>query len=172
MSSTDKSPFLRGELTPPVRAFRLTLSLAQRLRYLMDDRLRADDLTTGQAALLTLVAALDAPSVKQVAAGLGTTHQNVAQLVRALERKGMLAVRDDPTDGRRKLLSVTEASRAYWRSRDDDDHTAVADWFAVLSDRELAVFVELAERVLSSLDATPEPTASPVSGAADPPPAR
>jgi DNA-binding MarR family transcriptional regulator len=152
MSPTDKSPFLQGELTQPVRAFRTTLFLAQRLRYLMDDRLRADGLTTQQVALLTLVAALGTPSLKQVAAGLGTTHQNVAQLVQALQRKGMLAIRDDPADGRRKLLSVTEASRAYWLSRDEGDHTAVAGWFAALSDAELQTFVDLAERILSSLD--------------------
>jgi DNA-binding MarR family transcriptional regulator len=152
MSSTDKSPFLQGELTLPVRAFRTTLFLAQRLRYLMDDRLRTDGLTTQQAALLTLVAALGTPSLKQAAAGLGTTHQNVAQLVRALQRKGMLAIHDDPADGRRKLLSVTDASRAYWLSRDDGDHAAVAGWFAALSETELSTFVELAERILSSLD--------------------
>lgn len=162
MFPTDKSPFIQGELTLPVRAFRMTLFLAQRLRYLMDDRLRTDGLTTQQAALLTLVAALGTPSLKQAAAGLGTTHQNAAQLVQALQRKGMLAIHDDPADGRRKLLSVTDASRAYWLSRDDGDHAAVAGWFTALSDAELSTFVELAERILSSLDpqaghATPTP---------------
>ena len=152
MSLTDKSPFLQGELTLPVRAFRTTLFLAQRLRYLMDDRLRTDGLTTQQAALLTLVEALGTPSLKQAAAGLGTTHQNVAQLVQALQRKGMLAIHDDPADGRRKLLSATDASRAYWASRDDRDHAAVAGWFTTLSDAELTTFVELAERILSSVD--------------------
>src|SRR6266508_3990415 len=48
---------------PPVRAFRTVLLLAQTLRYLMDDRLRADGLTTQQAALLTVVAGLGRPSL-------------------------------------------------------------------------------------------------------------
>lgn len=152
MSPNDKSPFLQGELTPAVRAFRATLHLGQRLRYLMDERLRADGLTTQQAALLTLVQALGTPSLKQAAAGLGTTHQNVAQLVQALQRKGMLETLADPADGRRTLLSVTEASRAYWSSRDDGDHAAVAGWFAALSDAELDVLVEHTERVLHALD--------------------
>lgn len=152
MSLTDKSPFLQGELTLPVRAFRTTLFLAQRLRYLMDERLRTDGLTTQQAALLTLIQTLGTPSLKQAAAGLGTTHQNVAQLVQALQRKGMLAIHDDPADGRRKLLSVTDESRAYWASRDDGDHAAVAGWFTALSDAELTTFVELAERILSSVN--------------------
>ncbi|MEU8077769.1 MarR family winged helix-turn-helix transcriptional regulator [Catellatospora citrea] len=152
MSTADKSPFLDDDLTPPVRAFRATLYLAQRLRYLMDERLRADGLTTQQAALLTLVGALGTPSLKQAAAGLGSTHQNVAQLVQALQRKGMLAVQDDPADGRRKLLSVTEASRAYWAARDDGDHAAVASWFTALSAAELDTFAALADRLVSALD--------------------
>jgi DNA-binding MarR family transcriptional regulator len=151
MSSADKIPFLNHELTPPVRAFRATLLLAQRLRYLMDDRLRADGLTTQQAALLTAVAALGTPTPTQAAAALGTTHQNVAQLVSALQRKGMLTIADDPADRRSRRLAVTDASRAYWRSRDSHDHAAVAAWFASLDDRELCTFVELTERVLTDL---------------------
>ncbi|GAA1401545.1 MarR family transcriptional regulator [Catellatospora coxensis] len=152
MSTPDKSPFLDDDLAPPVRAFRATLYLAQRLRYLMDERLRADGLTTQQAALLTLVGALGTPSLKQAAAGLGSTHQNVAQLVQALQRKGLLEVRDDPADGRRKLLAVTEASRAYWAARDDGDHAAVAGWFTALSPAELGTFAALTDRLVHALD--------------------
>ncbi|MFC4534265.1 MarR family winged helix-turn-helix transcriptional regulator [Sphaerisporangium dianthi] len=152
MSPRDNTALFGEGLTPPVQAFRATLYLAQRLRYLMDERLRADGLTTQQAALLTVVSALGTPSLKQAAAALGTTHQNIAQLVQALRRKGMLDVHDDPADGRRRLLSVTDASRAYWAGRDDGDHAAVAGWFAALSDDELATFVALTDRLVSALD--------------------
>jgi hypothetical protein len=62
-------------LTPAVRAFRFALVLGQRLRYLMDDRLRAAGLTTQQAALLTAARALGGPALTEAAAALGTTHQ-------------------------------------------------------------------------------------------------
>lgn len=142
----------RSSLTPPVRAFRVSLVLAQRLRYLMDDRLRADGLTTQQAALLTAVRALDRPGLTEAAAALGTTHQNVAQLVAALERKGMLRAEPDPADRRRRRLTATEASERYWRGRDAGDEAAVAGWFATLTAEELATFCALAEKVLAGLD--------------------
>ncbi|MBF9132423.1 MarR family transcriptional regulator [Plantactinospora sp. S1510] len=155
MSSSGKPLFDGGadsaDLEPPVRAFRLVLLLGQRMRYLMDERLRPDGLTTQQAALLTAVLALGRPTLTEAAAALGSTHQNVAQLVAALTRKGLLRVESDPADRRRRRLVGTEANAEYWRNRDDDDHSAVADWFAALRPAEIVLLCELAERVLADL---------------------
>lgn len=157
MSSWNKAEKLFGlgagsELAPPVRAFRTTLMLAQKLRYEMDERLRADGLTTQQAALITVVKAMGKPSLAEAAAALGSTHQNVAQIVAALQRKELLQVEPDPADKRRKLLSATNHSAAYWRQRDAGDIAAMADWFADLSPAELETFCELSERVMGRLD--------------------
>jgi DNA-binding MarR family transcriptional regulator len=148
------------DLEPPVRAFRLVLLLGQRLRYLMDERLRPDGLTTQQAALLTAVLALGRPTLTEAATVLGSTHQNVAQLVAALSRKRLLRVEPDPADRRRRRLVATEANEHYWRDRNDGDHTAVADWFGALSTAEIGTLCGLAERVLADL-ATRPPAPSP-----------
>jgi DNA-binding MarR family transcriptional regulator len=140
-------------LEPSILAFRSVLLLAQRLRYLMDDRLRADGLTTQQAALLTAVIGLDRPSLTEVAAALGTTHQNVAQLVSALARKGFLRVEPDSGDKRRRLLVTTAANDQYWSSRDEGDYAAVADWFSALSSTELRALCEYVDRTLVHLEA-------------------
>ncbi|HEX6310735.1 MAG TPA: MarR family winged helix-turn-helix transcriptional regulator [Acidimicrobiia bacterium] len=138
-------------VTPSVRAFRAVLLLAQRLRYLMDERLRPDGLTTQQAALLTAVIALDSPTLGAAAAALGTSHQNAAQLVAALERKGLLAVEPDPADRRRKRLVTTEANARYWRGRDAADEVAVASWFGALTPDEVDTLVGLLSTVLGHL---------------------
>jgi DNA-binding MarR family transcriptional regulator len=135
-------------ITPAVRAFRAVLLLAQRLRYRMDDRLRPDGLTTQQAALLTVVIGLDSPPLGAAAAALGTTHQNAAQLVAALERKGLLAVEPDLGDRRRKRLVATEANGRYWRERDADDEAAVASWFGALTPVELETLGRLLLKAL------------------------
>jgi MarR family transcriptional regulator, transcriptional regulator for hemolysin len=157
MSSMDKAEKVFGlgaesELAPPIRAFRTALMLGQKLRNEMDERLRSDGLTTQQAALITAVKAMGKPSLAEAAAALGSTHQNVAQIVAALQRKELLQVEPDPTDKRRKLLSATNHSASYWRERDAGDFAAVADWFADLSPAELETFCELSERVLARLD--------------------
>ena len=156
MSAGDKTTELLGigpesALEPSIRAFRTTLTLAQRLRYAMDERLREDGLTTQQAALITVVVAAGKPSLAEAAAALGSTHQNVAQIVAALVRKDLLQVEPDPADKRRKLLSATNHSAAYWKHRDQGDFAAVADWFGDLTPAELKTFCELSDRVLSRL---------------------
>jgi DNA-binding MarR family transcriptional regulator len=138
-------------LPPAVRAFRAVLVLAQRLRYLMDERLRGDGLTTQQAALLTVVLALDGPALGEAAAALGSTHQNVAQLVAALRRKDLLRIEADPADRRRKRLIATRTNERYWRQRDAGDHAALAQWFGALSDAELTTFCALLGRVIDDL---------------------
>lgn len=138
-------------LEPGVRAFRVLLLVGQRLHRLMDQRLRADGLTTQQAALLTVVTALGRPSLGEAADAMGTTHQNAAQLVAALTRKEFLRVEPDPADRRRRRLIATETNDQYWRGRDAADHGAVADWFSTLTDSELQALTTLAERLLKGL---------------------
>lgn len=156
MPPRDKTEDLLGigpasALEPSIRAFRTTLTLAQRLRYAMDERLREDGLTTQQAALITVVVAAGKPSLAEAAAALGSTHQNVAQIVAALVRKDLLQVEPDPADKRRKLLSATNHSTAFWKERDAGDFAAVADWFADLTPAELETFCNLSDRVISRL---------------------
>ncbi|GAA3557313.1 MarR family winged helix-turn-helix transcriptional regulator [Kribbella ginsengisoli] len=156
MSPRDKTEDLLGigpasALEPSIRAFRATLALAQRLRYAMDERLREDGLTTQQAALITVVVAAGKPSLAESAAALGSTHQNVAQIVAALVRKDLLQVEPDPADKRRKLLSATNHSAAFWKETDAGDFAAVADWFADLTPAELQTFCELSDRIIARL---------------------
>ncbi|WP_328330134.1 MarR family transcriptional regulator [Kribbella sp. NBC_00382] len=156
MSPRDKTEDLLGigpesALEPSIRAFRTTLTLAQRLRYAMDERLREDGLTTQQAALITVVVAAGNPSLAEAAAALGSTHQNVAQIVAALVRKDLLQVEPDPADRRRKLLSATNHSASFWKERDAGDYAAVADWFADLTPAELETFCNLSDRVIARL---------------------
>jgi DNA-binding MarR family transcriptional regulator len=144
-----------------IRTFRLILVLAQRLRALMDQRLRPDGLTTQQAALITVVDAFGTPSLKQVAAALSTTHQNAKQIAVALERKGFLEIAPDPADRRVRRLATTAKSRDYWSRRSPDDHELVLDWFAALSEPEVELLFELLLRVEARARGAAGPQARP-----------
>ncbi len=134
---------LAGPAVDAVRSFRLLLFVGQRLRLMMDQRLRADGLTSQQGYLLAVVGAAGRPSLGEVAEAMSTTHQNVRQIATALQRKGMLTIASDAADGRIRRLEVTEASAPYWRSRDDGDFAAIDGWFAALSRDDQRRLVEL-----------------------------
>jgi DNA-binding MarR family transcriptional regulator len=142
-----------GERAPAVLAGRRLLVAAQRLRYLLDQRLRSDGLTTQQAALLNVARDREGPTLAQAAEALGCSHQNIRQLVAPLVRKGLLAVEDDPTDRRARRLIALTAGQSLWDRRDDGDFDAVDRWFAVLDRLEQAELAELLGRLAAHLEA-------------------
>jgi DNA-binding MarR family transcriptional regulator len=140
-----------GENTDAMLCFRQLLWVAQRLRYLMDQRLRGDNLTTQQAVLLTLVRVLQEPSLTEAAAAMSTSYQNVKQLLAALERKGMLAIVVDLEDRRVRRLHATQKSARKWKRRDAADFAAVAQWFSALPSRDVRRLLGLLSRLAESL---------------------
>lgn len=130
-----------------VRTFRLIVVVAQELRTLMDQLLRADGLTTQQAAMITVVEMLGTPSLSQAATALGTTHQNARQLADALERKGFLQISTDEADARVRRLSTTVKSDSYWRDRSAADQQYVLDWFSDLTPAEAQTLFQLLAKV-------------------------
>lgn len=162
---TDEDAARLGEDgTVRVRTFRLIVVVAQELRTLMDQRLRADGLTTQQAAMITVVDLLGTPSLSQAAVALGTTHQNARQLADALERKGFVQISADEADARVRRLSTTAKSDGYWRNRSAADQQQVLEWFDELTPAQARTLFDLLAKVehraraaLSRPSAGPDP---------------
>lgn len=135
-----------------VLLFRLLIGNAQELRKRMDRRLAADGLTTQQVLVLHhLSAATEPPTLTQCAALLGMTHQNLKQIVLALERKQLVAMTVDAADARVRRLHLTARHRRLWKRRDPDDHSEVARWTSALSDAEVLALVALLDRLHADL---------------------
>jgi DNA-binding MarR family transcriptional regulator len=111
--------------TARLRLVRAVLVLASHLRTTIDAQLAADGLTSQQAAVMSIVRARGRPSFREVAEALGTSPQNVRQLVEVLLRKGFARVVHDPEDARVKRLIATPKNTRYWAARDDADHAEV-----------------------------------------------
>lgn len=140
---------------PPVQLFRLVLTLASHLRTRMDQRLADVDLTTQQAGVLTFVTGSPSPpTLGEAARSLGTSHQNVRQIVGALERKRLLTVVADSGDGRVRRLQATPRVSEIFETRDVDDHDVVGEWMSALDEDEQRQAVALLNRLLRDLVAT------------------
>jgi DNA-binding MarR family transcriptional regulator len=143
------------DIADPVRnrviLFRTVTALAGQLRARMDTRLRASGITSQQAAVLALASAPPPPTQGEVARLLGVTHQNIRQIMGSLIRKGLLTVHSDAADRRAKRLVPTRHVARLFGRRNPGDFAAVAGWFAVLDDREVASVVDQLGRVLAAL---------------------
>lgn len=89
--------------------------VANRLETLLDRAFAAYGITSKQWLLLVTIESLFAepPTVSQVAAAMGSSHQNVKQIANNLERSGFLKLEKDARDARTTRLILTENSFAF-----------------------------------------------------------
>jgi DNA-binding MarR family transcriptional regulator len=91
-----------------------------------------DDLSGSQAAVLTRLHREGASSASALASAEAVSHQAIGAILAVLEKRGCIQRSPDPTDGRRQLVSLTDAGVA------QAEHTTSAreEWLArALQDR-------------------------------------
>jgi DNA-binding MarR family transcriptional regulator len=79
-----------------------------------------------------------APSVSEVTAVFGTSHQNVKQLALKLEEKGYLKIQTDKCDKRVRRLSITQKTRAFWKRMDEPSADFVRKLFKGINPKDVA----------------------------------
>jgi len=99
-------------------------------------RLRAlalvDDLSPSQAAVLTRLHKEGPSSTSVLARAEAVSHQAISAILAVLDNRGFIRRSPDPTDGRRQLVSLTDAGVA----QADNTTSAREEWLArALQDR-------------------------------------
>ncbi len=89
-----------------------------------------------------------APSVSEIAGFVGTSHQNVKQLLLRLQSIGMIRLEKDPKDQRRTLAHLTDKAEAFERKYRKHSMQFMDDLFKDISPDDLAV----ARQVLHRMD--------------------
>jgi DNA-binding MarR family transcriptional regulator len=91
-------------------------------------------------------------SIVQLAAALGLTHTAINQIAQEMEEQGLIASRQDPADGRRRMLGLTpegEATMARLQPLWEDIRAATAELVAE-SGHDLLAAVAAAEERLAA----------------------
>lgn len=96
--------------------------LRRRLREVAAD----EDLTPSQESALTLVGKHGAATASALASAEGVRPQSMAATLAALDQHGLIRRSPDPEDGRRQLVTLTEAGRA----RIEDNRQVREEWLA------------------------------------------
>jgi DNA-binding MarR family transcriptional regulator len=109
------------------------------LELAIDKALRKDDLTAKQFKMIaTIGKAFDhAPSIKDVAEVLRTSHQNVKQMAEQLEKSGYLEIEKDQADRRMLRLKLTEKNTRYWMQNETEHARIMQTLFNDLEPEEL-----------------------------------
>lgn len=131
--------------------FATVFILANKLQVVGDKYL--DEVTTKQWFVLLMVAQFQnqAPTLGQVAALLGTSHQNTKQLALKLELKGLLQIEKDRKDSRALRLKITQKSYDYFAERTDKDIYLLNELFKEFDKEEIAVFAKCINKLTQGL---------------------
>jgi DNA-binding MarR family transcriptional regulator len=97
-----------------------------RLRRRLRDLAIGDDLTPSQTAVLTRLWKEGASSASALAGVERVRPQSMATIVAALDQRGLIERTPDPEDGRRQVVSLTEAGR----QRAESDRQVREEWLA------------------------------------------
>jgi DNA-binding MarR family transcriptional regulator len=96
--------------------------LRRRLRETQDRR----GLSPSQTSVLSRLDRHGSASASELAAAERVRPQSVAMTIGALEERGLVERRPDPTDGRRHLVSISGAGRAFL----EDTRAGGEEWLA------------------------------------------
>ena len=97
-----------------------------RLRRRLRDVAIGGDLTPSQTAVLTRLWKEGASSASALAGAERVRPQSMATIVAALDQRGLIERTPDPEDGRRQVVSLTEAGR----ERAESDRQVREEWLA------------------------------------------
>jgi DNA-binding MarR family transcriptional regulator len=101
-------------------------TMFSRLRRRMRESYDTKGLSPSQTSVLSRLSKDGPASTSELATAEGVRHQSMAATLAVLDEHGLIARRPDPTDGRRQLVSVNKAGRAFL----DDKRRASEEWLA------------------------------------------
>ncbi len=120
--------------------FGALLVTANRLDTMLERELKKFGLTGKQWMLAVVVQNLfdGPPTIKQAAAAMGSSHQNVKQMALKLQEKGLMVMEKDGRDGRVTRLRLAEGSEGFWESTRPRGEWFMSAVFQKLAPEDLA----------------------------------
>ena len=82
------------------------------------------------------------PTIKELAEITGSWHQNVKQILIKLEKKGYIQTLSDETDKRKQRIVLTEKTRTFCESHDEESEKIVHGIFAGIDPQEIAITIK------------------------------
>ena len=134
--------------------FAALLIVANKMDTLLERVLIRYGITAKQWFLLLVAINLaeSMPTIKEAAAEMGSSHQNVKQIALKLEKKGMLRLEKDETDRRMIRLVTTEKSREFWQALEGDGIMFMKAFYEGIEPEQLSNARRFLSEVLQNLN--------------------
>ncbi len=93
-------------------------------------------------AIICINLCKDKPTVKELAEIMGSSHQNVKQILLKLEKKGFVSITVDERDKRKQRIELTDYCRAFCAKNDEMTTNIMKKMFADVSQEQLETTIQ------------------------------
>ena len=84
----------------------------------------------------------EAPTLRELSLVMGSSHQNVKQILLNMEKKGFVEMKTDEKDRRKQRIFLTEKAREFSASHDAQSQQIVGKIFAGIPEEKLDVTIQ------------------------------
>ncbi len=108
-------------------------------------------------AIICINLCREAPTINELSDVMGSSHQNVKQILLKLEKKGFISMLSDEKDKRKQRIVVTDAARTFLEDNDNNGQQSsyiIGRIFGGISEKDLGITIKTImkmERNLSEL---------------------
>lgn len=92
-------------------------------------------------AIICINLCKDKPTVKELAEIMGSSHQNVKQILLKLEKKGFVSISIDENDKRKQRIELTDYCRDFCEKNNEMTMGVMEKMFAGISEEHLQVTI-------------------------------
>lgn len=93
-------------------------------------------------AIICINLCKDKPTVKELAEIMGSSHQNVKQILLKLEKKGFVSITVDERDKRKQRIHLTDYCSEFCSKNDEMTANIMKKMFAGVSEEQLQVTIQ------------------------------
>ncbi len=102
-------------------------------------------------AIICINLCKDAPTVKELAEIMGSSHQNVKQILLKLEKKGFVNITADEKDKRKQRIVLTDYCREFCAKNDGMAECFMKNLFAGVTQEQLQVTIQTIIQIENNL---------------------
>ena len=91
------------------------------------------------------------PTLKELSDILGSSHQNVKQILLKLEKKHFIQFQTDPADRRKQRIVLTDSCREFCKENDEMSRWLMEKMFEGVSEEDIAATIRTIVRIEKNL---------------------
>lgn len=103
-------------------------------------------------AIICINLCVEPPTLKELANIMGSSHQNVKQILNKLEKKGYIQMLPDKEDKRKQRIVVTEKTKEFCESHDEQSQQVVGKMFEGVAPQDIAITIKTISQMAKNIE--------------------